>query len=103
VRGLREPVRLAPDAPLVRLLHLAAVWAARAGHRVILVSANDHIHAPGSLHYRDRAVDFHATDLDALADWLRHAGYRVFWNVPGHYSHVHAEVTEFPFLPRTRE
>ena len=57
-----------------------------------VVSANDHGHVPSSLHYLDRALDLHASDLDSLAGWLRSLGYRVLYNVPGHYAHVHAEL-----------
>gem|GEM_PF-6246325 len=31
------------------------------------------------------------SDLDGLATWLTAYVYRVLWQVPGHYFHVHAE------------
>ena len=69
----------------------AAVWAKRTGNTVTLVSANDHIHVDESLHYEDRALDFHSTDLGGLAMFLKSKGYRVLYQVPGHYAHVHSE------------
>ncbi len=69
----------------------AAVWAMRTGNTVRLVSANDHIHVNESLHYANRALDFHSSDLGGLAVWMVGQGYRVLYNVPGHYAHVHAE------------
>jgi hypothetical protein len=73
------------------LFHTAAVWAARTGNSLRAVSANDHDHVDNSLHYADRALDFHSSDLDGLAAHLRRFEYRVLWQVPGHYGHVHAE------------
>jgi hypothetical protein len=73
------------------MFHVAATWAARTGNSLRVVSANDHDHVPNSLHYEDRALDFHSSDLDGLATWLSAYGYRVLWDVPGHYAHVHAE------------
>ena len=70
---------------------MAAMWAIRSGRTLRLVSAADHIHAPDSLHYDGKAADFWSDDMTGLAAWLRAAGYRVFWNVPGHYAHVHAD------------
>jgi hypothetical protein len=58
---------------------------------VRLVSANDHVHTPNSLHYEGLALDLHSSDLNGLAKALRGAGYRVLWQVPGHYEHVHVE------------
>jgi hypothetical protein len=36
-------------------------------------------------------LDFHSSDLPGLAAHLRRWQYRVLWQVPGHYAHVHAE------------
>lgn len=99
IRGLRVPVRLTSREAL-RMLDLAEIWAARTGHEVRLVSANDHVHSRGSAHYHGRAVDFHSTDPDGLADALRRGGYRVLWRVPGHYSHVHVEEPRRAIPPR---
>ena len=93
IRGLRVPVHLTSRDAL-RILDLADIWAARTGHEVRLVSANDHIHSRGSAHYRGRALDFHSSDPGDLSEVFRRAGYRVLWNVPGHYGHVHIEQTE---------
>jgi hypothetical protein len=90
IRGLREPVRVTSREAL-RIFDLADIWAARTNNTVRLVSANDHIHGRRSAHYTGFAVDLHASDLDGLARALRMAGYRVVWNVPGHYGHVHVE------------
>ena len=57
-----------------------------------MVSGNDHIHVNGSDHYRDRALDFHSSDLDGLAAWLTAYGYHVLWQVRGHFNHVHASM-----------
>lgn len=73
------------------MFDLADIWATRTGHEVRLVSANDHIHSRGSAHYEGLAVDFHASDPDALSALFREAGYRVLWNVRGHYGHLHVE------------
>jgi hypothetical protein len=73
------------------LFHTAATWAARTGNSLRAVSANDHDHVDNSLHYADRALDFHSSDLDGLAAHLRRFEYRVLFRVPGHYGHVHAE------------
>jgi hypothetical protein len=75
------------------MFHLAAIWGARAGHAVRLVSANDHRHSAGSAHYAGLALDLHASDPGGLAAFLTRAGYLVLWNVPGHYAHVHVEAT----------
>jgi hypothetical protein len=84
------PVRLTSREAL-RILDVAEIWAARTGHEVRLVSANDHAHTRQSAHYRGLALDFHSSDPDGLAAALRRAGYRVLWRVRGHYSHVHVE------------
>ena len=73
------------------MFHAAAVWAWRTGNSLTVVSGNDHDHVPNSLHYADRALDFHSSDLDGLAAHLRRFEYRVLWQVPGHFAHVHAE------------
>jgi len=89
VRGLRLPVNMAPR--LHKMFHSAATWATRTGNSLRVVSANDHIHAANSLHYEDRALDFHSSDLPGLAHWLTQYGYHVLFDVPGHRQHVHAE------------
>ena len=99
IRGLRESVRLTSREAL-RMFHVADIWAARTQNEVRLVSANDHVHSRGSAHYDGLAVDIHASDNDALARVMRQAGYRVFWRVPGHYSHVHVELDMPPILLR---
>jgi len=73
------------------MFYTAATWATRTGNSLRLVSANDHEHVANSLHYQDRALDFHSSDLDGLATHLRRFKYRVLWQVAGHYHHVHAE------------
>ena len=73
------------------MFYTAATWATRTGNSLRVVSANDHEHVDNSLHYEDRALDFHSSDLDGLAAHLRRFQYRVLWNVPGPYAHVHAE------------
>jgi hypothetical protein len=100
IRGLRVPVHLTSRDAL-RMFDIADIWAARTGATVRLVSANDHVHSRGSAHYVGLALDLHASDPAGLAGVLRQAGYRVLWNVPGHYAHVHAEY-EGPrgFAPR---
>jgi hypothetical protein len=90
IRGLRVPVHLTSRETL-RMFSLADIWAARTGADVRLVSANDHIHSRGSAHYAGLALDFHSSDPDGLSDLFRRAGYRVLWEVPGHYAHVHVE------------
>jgi hypothetical protein len=92
IRGLRVPVHLTSRAAL-QIFNLADIWAARTGHDVTLVSANDHIHSAGSAHYAGLALDFQSSDPDGLSAAFRHAGYRVLWKVPGHYGHVHVEQT----------
>jgi hypothetical protein len=90
IRGLRVPVHLTSRDAL-RILDLADIWATRAGASLRLVSANDHAHSRQSAHYLGLALDLHSSDPEGLARALRDAGYRVLWNVPGHYGHVHAE------------
>lgn len=90
IRGLRVPVHLTSRDAL-RIFDLADIWATRTGHDVRLVSANDHIHSPRSAHYQGLALDFHSSDPDGLSVVLQAAGYRVLWNVRGHYAHVHVE------------
>ena len=92
IRGLRVPVHLTSREAL-RIFNLADIWAARTGHDVRLVSANDHIHSSGSAHYAGLAVDFQSSNPDGLSATLRGAGYRVLWRVPGHFAHVHVEHT----------
>ena len=75
----------------LRMFDLADIWAARTKQAVRLVSANDHHHSRGSAHYAGCAVDLHSPNLPDLAAWFVRAGYRVLWNVPGHYGHVHVE------------
>jgi hypothetical protein len=90
ISGLRVPVNLTSRESL-RMFDLADIWAARTGHEVRLVSANDHVHSRGSAHYDGRALDFQSSDMDALAETFRRAGYRVLWKVAGHHGHVHVE------------
>ena len=102
IRGLRVPVHLTSRETL-RMFNLADIWAARTGHDVRLVSANDHIHSRGSAHYAGLALDFHSSDSDGLSEVFRRAGYRVLWDVPGHYAHLHVEqVGSNAFSPRLR-
>jgi hypothetical protein len=90
IRGLRVPVHLTSRDAL-RMFHVADIWASRTRHDVRLVSANDHLHSRRSAHYAGLALDFHSSDPDGLSAALRHAGYRVLWKAPGHYSHVHVD------------
>lgn len=90
IRGLRVPVHLTSRDAL-RIYDLADIWATRTGASVRVVSANDHQHSRQSAHYAGLALDLHSSDPAGLAAALRRAGYRVLWNVPGHYGHVHAE------------
>jgi hypothetical protein len=90
VRGLRVPVNLTSRESL-RMLDLADIWATRTGRDVRLVSANDHVHSRGSAHYAGLALDFQSSDPEGLSAAFRQAGYRVLWNVPGHYGHVHVQ------------
>jgi hypothetical protein len=74
------------------ILDKASVWAVRTGNILRVVSANDHIHSKNSAHYEDRALDFQGTDLNGLASYFSSMrGYVVYWNVPGHWAHVHVE------------
>jgi hypothetical protein len=75
----------------LRMFDLADIWAARTGQRVRLVSANDHVHSRRSAHYAGLALDFQSSDPDGLSTTFRLAGYRVLWQVPGHFGHVHVE------------
>ena len=75
----------------LRMYGLADIWAARTSAAVRLVSANDHVHARGSMHYAGLALDFQSSNPDALSAMFRLYGYRVLWKVPGHYGHVHVE------------
>jgi hypothetical protein len=90
IDGLRVPVRVTSREAL-RILDIADIWAVRANQGVRLVSANDHVHSRRSAHYLGLALDFHSTDPGGLASFLRWAGYRVLWNVKGHYGHVHVQ------------
>jgi hypothetical protein len=73
------------------MFDLAAIWATRTGQDVRLVSANDHVHSRGSAHYAGLALDFQSSDPEGLSTVFRRVGYRVLWNVRGHYGHVHVE------------
>jgi hypothetical protein len=86
------PVHLTSRDAL-RIFDLADIWAVRTGNTVSLVSANDHVHSRKSTHYAGLAVDLHSSDSEGLARVMRQAGYRVLWNVPGHYAHVHVELS----------
>ncbi|MGD9901953.1 MAG: hypothetical protein AB7U83_00685 [Vicinamibacterales bacterium] len=57
------------------------------------MSANDHVHSRASAHYEGLAVDLHSSDNDGLAGAMRQAGFLVLWRVPGHFGHLHVEVT----------
>ena len=46
-----------------------------------------------SAHYDGLAVDLHSSAPDALAEAMRLAGFTVLWKVPGHFGHVHVEVS----------
>ena len=97
IRGLRVPVHLTSRDAL-RIFDLADIWAARTGAEVRLVSANDHIHSRQSAHYVGLAVDLHSSDPDGLAAAFRQAGYRVLWKVPGHFAHLHVELSAPPSI-----
>lgn len=55
------------------------------------MSANDHVHSRRSAHYAGLALDLHSSAPSALATLMRRLGYTVFWNVPGHFNHVHVQ------------
>jgi hypothetical protein len=93
IRGLRVAVHLTSRDAL-RIFDLADIWAARTANDVRLVSGNDHVHSRRSAHYLGEALDFHSSDPDGLAAVFRQAGYRVLWRVPGHYAHVHVELSD---------
>jgi len=80
------------------MFDLADVWAARTGNEVRLVSANDHVHARRSMHYAGLAIDLHSSAPDALADAMRQLGFRVLWKVPGHFGHLHVELSGAPVV-----
>ena len=101
ISGLRVPVHLTSRQTL-RMFDLADIWATRTGNEVRLVSANDHVHSRGSAHYDGKALDFQASDMDALSETFRQAGYRVLWKVPGHFGHVHVEEADGSSLPMMR-
>jgi hypothetical protein len=84
------PVHLTSREAL-RIFDVADIWATRTGQTVRIVSANDHAHRAGSAHYSGLALDIQSSNPTGLAAALRSAGYRVLWNVPGHYGHVHAQ------------
>lgn len=53
-------------------------------------------HIPGSAHYKGRAIDVNAVYheeelLTQLAIQLKLRGWTVYWQVPGHYDHLHVE------------
>lgn len=87
------PVRLTTRDAL-QIFDFADIWAARTGNTVRLVSANDHVHSRGSAHYAGAALDLHSSDPEGLSAALRQDGYRVLWNVPGHWGHVHVELDD---------
>jgi hypothetical protein len=87
----------------VWLYDMARIWAARTGERVVLVSANDHVHSRNSAHYDDRAVDIQGTGLDGLAAWYGALGLTVYWRVPGHWEHVHVEIGPPPCMQPRRQ
>jgi hypothetical protein len=103
IRGLRVPVHLTSREAL-RMFDVADIWATRTGQAVRLVSANDHIHSRGSAHYLGLALDLHSTDPNGLAEFMRWAGYKVLWRVPGHYGHLHVQphgiAEPSPLVPR---
>lgn len=91
------PVHLTSRDAL-RIFDVADIWASRTREAVRVVSANDHVHARGSAHYLGLALDLHSSNPDSLAAFLRWAGYKVLWNVRGHYGHVHVQPDEAPRL-----
>jgi hypothetical protein len=94
------PVHLTSREAL-RIFDIADIWATRTGENVTLVSANDHVHSQRSAHYAGLALDLLSSNATGLADVLKAAGYRVLWNVPGHYGHVHAQASPDPFARAT--
>ena len=99
------PVHLTSREAL-RMFDLADIWATRTRQEVRLVSANDHRHSQGSAHYLGLALDLHSTDPNGLAAFMRWAGYKVLWKVPGHYGHLHVQpdaptdLAPRPLVPR---
>ena len=54
----------------------------------------DPVHAKGSAHYENRAIDIPVNNMDLgdkVANWWRGKGYKVLWRVEGHYNHVHVQ------------
>jgi len=54
----------------------------------------DPVHAPGSSHYENRAIDIPINNMelgDRVANWWRGKGYKVLWRVEGHFNHVHVQ------------
>lgn len=54
----------------------------------------DPVHATGSAHYENRAIDIPVNNMDLgdkVANWWRGKGYKVLWRVAGHYNHVHVQ------------
>jgi hypothetical protein len=56
------------------------------------------VHAGGSYHYQSgpagpesRAIDVTGGNLDWVAEEARRRGFNVYWQVPGHYDHVHVD------------
>ena len=84
------------EPPSYDLFNVAAIWAARTGHTLRVVSGNDHVHVRGSYHYLGRALDFQSSDMDGLAEWLRAHGWYVLWKTVGHWAHVHADDSRMP-------
>ena len=54
----------------------------------------DPVHAKGSAHYENRAIDIPINNMDLgdkVANWWRGKGYKVLWRVEGHFNHVHVQ------------
>lgn len=54
----------------------------------------DRVHAQGSAHYSNRAIDIPVNNKDLgdrVAQFWRSKGYYVIWQAPGHYNHVHVQ------------
>ena len=96
VEGLRMPVHL--SANLRPILDAAIIWAQRTCHWVRVTSGNDHQHVTNSLHYTNQAVDLMSDDLPGLHAFLSVLGYRMLYNVPGHFQHVHVELLPDPSI-----